>query len=415
MARLSRRSFLQTAAASAVAAPLARTQPTQASPDIVVVGAGAFGGWTALHLREMGHAVTLVDAYGPGNGRAASGGETRQIRVGYGDQEIYSRWVLRALEKWKAREQEFGQSLLLRTGRLQLASGWTEELSATKSVFQKLGVAYEIVPHDELSKRHPQMRPEGVEFALFEPGAGVLRARTAMRVVAGAFEKKGGRFRIGRAEPPSGSGSTLSRISLGSGESLSAATYVFACGPWLPKVFPELLGRKIFTPRRDTFFFGTPSGDDRFNYPNLPNFDDIGYYGFPNIDSRGFKLCPMGERVAFDPDLDERVHNAYLLERARAFLAHRFPDLEDQPLLESRVCQTEMSVDENFIVQKHPQWDNVWIAGGGSGHGFKHGPVVGDYVARRVAGKDEEPELEATFRIKPETFDASVFSGARRY
>lgn len=412
MARLSRRSFLQTAAASAIAAPLVRAQPL---PDVVVVGAGAFGGWAALHLREMGHAVTLLDAYGPGNGRAASGGETRQIRVGYGDQEIYSRWVLRALEKWKAREQEFGLSLLLPTGRLQLASGWTEELSATKSVFEKLGVAYEVVPHDELSKRHPQMRSEGVEFALFEPGAGVLRARTAMRVVAGAFEKKGGRFRIGRAEPPQGSGSSLSRISLGGGESLSAATYVFACGPWLPKVFPELLGRKIFTPRRDTFFFGTPAGDVRFDHPNLPNFADVGYYGFASIDGRGFKVCPQGEQVAFDPDLDERVHNAYLLERARAFLAHRFPDLEDQPLLESRVCQTEMSVDEHFIVQKHPQWDNVWIAGGGSGHGFKHGPVVGEYVARRVAGRDEEPELEAMFRIKPENFDASVFSGARRY
>jgi glycine/D-amino acid oxidase-like deaminating enzyme len=384
-------------------------------PDVVVVGAGAFGGWTALHLREMGHAVTLVDAYGPGNGRAASGGETRQIRVGYGDQEIYSRWVLRALEKWKAREQEFDEKLLFRTGRLQLASGWTEELRATAQVFEKLGVESEVIPHDELGKRYPQMRPEGIEFALFEPGAGVLRARFSMQVVAEWFAKKGGTFRIARAEPPAGTGSTLDRVLLAGGGSLSAGAYVFACGPWLPKVFPELLGRRIFTPRRDTFFFGAPSGDDRFNYPNLPNFDDTGYYGFPNIDSRGFKLCPMGERVAFDPDLDERVHNAYLLTRARAFLARRFPDLEHQPLLESRVCQTEMSVDEHFMVQKHPQWDNVWIAGGGSGHGFKHGPVVGEYVARRVAGKDEEPELEATFRIKPETFDASVFSGARRY
>jgi len=415
MARLSRRSFLQTAAAGAVATPLARSQRSQPRPDVVVVGAGAFGGWTALHLREMGHGVSLIDAYGPGNGRAASGGETRQIRVGYGDQEIYSRWVLRALEKWKARELEFGESLLLTTGRLQLASAWTEELSATRSVFEKLRVAYEVVPHDELSKRHPQMRPEGVEFALFEPSAGVLRARYAMQVVARAFGKKGGRFQIGRVDSPQESGSALSRISLGGGESLSAATYVFACGPWLPKVFPELLGKKIFTPRRDTFFFGTPAGDVRFDHPNLPNFADVGYYGFASIDGRGFKLCPQGEQVAFDPDLDERVHNAYLLERARAFLAHRFPDLEDQPLLESRVCQTEMSIDEHFIVQKHPQWDNVWIAGGGSGHAFKHGPVVGEYVARRVAGEDAESELEAVFRIKPETFDASVFSGARRY
>jgi glycine/D-amino acid oxidase-like deaminating enzyme len=412
MKKLSRRTFLKATAGGVLATPLVRAQ---SSADVAVIGAGAFGGWTALHLREMGHSVTLLDAYGPGNSRAASGGETRQIRAGYGDQELYSRWALRALEKWKAREEEFGERLLFRTGRLQLASGWTEELRATAKVFETLGVESEVIPHDELEKRYPQMGFEGIEFALFEPGAGVLRARLSTQVVAEWFEKKGGRFQIARAEPPSGLGSRLDGISLAGGGSVSAGACVFACGPWLPKVFPELLGRKIFTPRRDIFFFGTPSGDDRFNYPNLPNFDDVGYYGFPNIDGRGFKLAPMGERVAFDPDLDERVANAYLLPRARAFLARRFPDLKDQPLLESRVCQTEMTVDENFIVQKHPQWENVWIAGGGSGHGFKHGPIVGEYVARRVAGKDEEPELEALFRIKLESFDESVFSGARRY
>jgi glycine/D-amino acid oxidase-like deaminating enzyme len=412
MARLSRRSFLQTAAVGAIAAPLARSQP---SPDVVVVGAGPFGGWAALHLREMGHEVTLLDAYGPGNGRAASGGETRQIRAGYGAEEVYSRWAVSALEKWREREREFGESLLLTTGRLQLASSWNEELSSTKKVFEKLGIAHEVVSHDELSKRYPQMRPEGVEFALFEPGAGVLRARHSMQVVAREFERKGGSFRLERAESPRGSGPALSSIGLGSGGSLSAGSFIFACGPWLPKVFPELLGRKIFTPRRDTFFFGTPAGDERFDYPKLPNFDDVGYYGFPNIDRRGFKLSPMGERVAFDPDLDERVHNAYLLQRARAFLAHRFPALANQPLLESRVCQTEMTVDEHFIVQRHPDWTNVWIAGGGSGHAFKHGPVIGEYVARRVAGKGEDPELEALFRIKPESFDDSIFSGARHY
>src|SRR5262245_21311843 len=207
--RLDRRSFLKATTATMMASPLVRAEP---APDVVVVGAGAFGGWTALHLREMGHPVTLLDAYGPGNGRAASGGETRQIRVGYGDQENYSRWVLRALERWKAREEEFGDSLMLRTGRLQLAASWTEELRATKSVFEKFGVAHEVVAHDDLVKRHPQMRPEGIEFALFEPTAGVLRARHTMQVVARALEKKGGRVAIGRAEPPQGAGSTLSGI-----------------------------------------------------------------------------------------------------------------------------------------------------------------------------------------------------------
>jgi glycine/D-amino acid oxidase-like deaminating enzyme len=409
---LSRRAFLKAAAGGAMAAPLVRAQP---APDVVVIGAGAFGGWTALHLREMGQSVTLLDAYGPGNSRSASGGETRQIRAGYGDQELYSRWAVRALAMWRAREDEFGEKLLLRTGRLQLASDWNEELRGTAKVFEKLGIESEFIQRGQLEKRYPQMGFEGIEFALFEPGAGVLRSRFSMQVVADRFEKKGGTFRIARAEPPSGSGPRLDRLALSGGGSLSAGSYVFACGPWLPKVFPELLGRRIFTPRRDIFFFGVPSGDARFSYPNLPNFDDAGYYGFPDIDGRGFKLAPMGERVAFDPDLDERVNNGYLLPRARAFLARRFPALAGQPLVESRVCQTEMTVDENFIVEPHPDWSNVWIAGGGSGHGFKHGPVVGEYVARRVSGSDEEPELEALFRVKPEMFSESTFSGRRHY
>jgi glycine/D-amino acid oxidase-like deaminating enzyme len=412
MARLDRRTFLKAATASVMAAPRLRAQP---SSDVVVVGAGAFGGWTALHLLEMGHRVTLLDAYGPGNARASSGGETRQIRVGYGDREVYSRWVLKAFEKWKAREEEFGEKLLLPTGRLQLSPSWTEDLRATQRVFEKLGVAQEVISHDEVRKRYPQINPEGMEFAHFEPGAGVLRARYAMSVVAAAFARKGGRFAIARAEPPRGAGSALDRLSIEGGDGVSAGSYVFACGPWLPKLFPELLSRKIFSPRRDVFFIGPPPGDGRFEVGSLPNFSEDAYYGFPNIDGRGVKVCPTGEVIAFDPDRDERVASPYQLQRARAYLARRFPALADQPLVESRVCQLEMTVDEHFIVQRHPEWANVWIAGGGSGHGFKHGPVVGEYVARRVSGRDEEPELEALFRIKPDSFDASMFSGARVY
>jgi glycine/D-amino acid oxidase-like deaminating enzyme len=413
MVELSRRSFLQASAGSLMATGTARSQG--AATDVVVVGAGAFGGWTALHLREMGHAVTLVDAYGPGNARASSGGETRQIRAGYGDREVYSRWVLRALESWKRREAEWGTRLLFETGRLQLAPAWNEELRSTRAVFDKLGIAYEVLTHDDVRRRYPQMSAEGVELAVLEPGAGVLRARFAMQVVCDDFQKKGGRFVVGRAVPPSTAGSGLDALPLEDGTRLSASAYVLACGPWLPKVLPDVLGGKIFSPRRDVFFFGPPPGDDRFDYGRFPNYEEEGYYGFPNIDGRGFKVCPVGEMTPFDPDRDERVASPYQLQRARAYLRHRFPALAEQPLVESRVCQLEMSVDEHLIVQKHPRWSNVWIAGGGSGHAFKLGPTLGAYVAKRITGADEEPELEPLFRIKPETFDADHTSGARRY
>src|SRR5207244_7181228 len=130
--RLNRRRFLKAASAGVgtLAVGPARLfggQQAAINPtaEIVVVGAGAFGGWTALYLREMGHTVTLIDQYGPGNSRATSGGESRQIRAGYGDREVYTRWVLQAFDRWQAREAEWGRRLFFRTGQLSLAREWT--------------------------------------------------------------------------------------------------------------------------------------------------------------------------------------------------------------------------------------------------------------------------------------------------
>jgi sarcosine oxidase len=423
-----RRTFLQLAGVSSVTlgsrsmpqgAPLAEMfrRPAQgsASPEIVVVGAGAFGGWTALYLREMGHAVTLVDAYGPGNSRAASGDETRQIRAGYGDRAIYTRWVLKAFERWKARQAEWGRTLFLETGRLVLSPEWTSGLQTTKTTLDKEGVATEVMKDTELSRRYPQMSVEGVGVALFEPSTGVLMAREGCIEVARAFERKGGRMVIAQAALGTRSGRRLENISLGGKDPLGAQTFVFACGPWIAKIFPEVMAKKLFTPRRDVFYFGTPAGDDRFSYPNFPNYSedfpayseesDEGFYGFPSIDYRGFKVCPAGERTALDPDTDERIASPFYIKRAKEYVAKRFPPLRNQPILESRVCQLEMSVDSHFIIQRHPDFDNVWIACGGSGHGYKHGPVVGEYIANRVTGRESDSELEKTFQLKPATFD----------
>jgi glycine/D-amino acid oxidase-like deaminating enzyme len=403
---LDRRAFLKVGA-EAGALALATRARAATSAEIVVVGAGAFGGWTALHLRERGASVTLLDAYGPGNSRASSGGETRQIRAGYEDRELYTRWVLRAFEAWKAREAEFGRRLLYETGRLLLAPEWDDSLKVTKAVLDKFRVPNEVLTPAELRRRYPQMNPERVGVALFEPTTGVIKAREGCLAVVEAFQKKGGRFRIGKANPGRESGGRLVDLALSDGSSVAASTFVFACGPWLGKVFPDLFKKKLFTPRRDVFFFGTPAGDDRFSYPNLPNYSEDsseGYYGFPSIDNRGFKVCPVGELTAFDPDTDERLVSSYQVKRARDYLGLRFPALKNEPLVETRVCQLEMSVDEHFVIQRHPAWGNVWMVGAGSGHGYKHGPVVGEYVANRVLGQDRQPELEEVFRLKERTF-----------
>ena len=404
--RINRRRFLQ-ATGSSLAVGAVRPSITHAqgpavsakAPDVIVIGAGAFGAWTALVLRERGARVTLLDLYGPGNSRATSGDETRQIRIGYGDREPYSRWAREAMTRWRAREQEFGRRLIYRAGRLQLAPDWTPAFEATTRVFATLHVPIERMTPGDIRKRWPQIDPVGMEAGLFEPGASILRARESIMAVADAFQKKGGTVTIARGIPGHAAARRLDDLTLEAGGRLPAGTFVFACGPWLRKIFPTIIGGKIDTPRREVFLFGPPPGDPRYSWPNLPVFSESSFYGFPDFDLRGIKVCPVGGSVEMDPDTDERVVTPHYVRRAHEYVARRFPGLRDQPLIETRVCQLENTVDEHFIIDRHPEFDNVWIAGGGSGHGFKHGPVVGEYIAERALGRPADPVYEALFTL----------------
>jgi glycine/D-amino acid oxidase-like deaminating enzyme len=372
-------------------------------PEVAVIGAGAFGGWTALYLREMGLSVTLIDAYGPGNARSSSAGETRQIRAAYGDREIYSRWAILALERWKAREAEWGKRLLFPTGQITFGSQW-ESMRTTKAVLDRLGVDNEVLSPDELVRRYPQFDHGGAEYGFYTPSTGVLLCREACLAVADAFRRQGGRFMLAKATPGRRGGGRLQEVRLSSGRTVSAQSFVFACGPWHPKMFPEILGDKLRLNRRTIFFMGTPDDDHRLSYPNCPTFTIRGVYGFPDIEGKGLKIGPYWDSSPLDPDTGDRTVSAEEVERAHAFTDQAFPPLAGQPLLETRVSPRTDSVDGHFIVDRHPELDNVWLVGGGSGHGFKHGPVLGEHVAERVTGKQTSPELVDTFKLEREAF-----------
>ena len=410
MTPVNRRKFLKTASggvgALAFGDPILAGRQTAANrnAEIVVVGAGAFGGWTALYLREMGFTVTLIDQYGPGNSRATSGGESRQIRAAYGEREIYTRWVLEAFGRWKAREKEWGRKLFFETGQLSLARGWTKELTDTRKVFDQLRVKYELLEHDELVRQYPQMNFESIDFAMYTPSTGVLKAREGCVAVAQAFEKKGGRLVTAKVALGQQASGTLQDVTLSTGSRVAAQTFVFACGPWLPKVFPSVMAGKLQTPRRAVYFYGTPPGDERFTYPNFPTWSVDNAYGFPSIEGKGFKVVPTFEPVLVDPDTQEHSLTAEELRKGREFAAKWFPALANQPLVDSKICQREDSIDEHFIVTQHPELSNVWLVGGGSGHGYKHGIMLGEYVAKRVVGRDDHPELAATFALKAGSF-----------
>jgi glycine/D-amino acid oxidase-like deaminating enzyme len=374
---------------------------------IVVVGAGVFGTWTASHLLAAGARVTLVEAYGPGNSRSSSGDESRIIRCGYGADEIYSRYALRSLRLWRdlassATEQP---PLLHRCGVLWLAAGDDPYTDATRRTLEHGRYPLQVLDAAALADRYPHMDVADVSTALFEPECGVVMARRAVSALAARLvrdEVPIVRARIGPIEAAPG---PLRGVQIGDGRELRADAFVFACGAWLPKVFPSLLEGRIRPTRQVVLYFGTPAGDERFGPQHTPAWVDFpsGVYGAPDLEGRGVKVGLDRHGDAFDPDTGDRTVDLASVAIARAWLARRFPAMAGAPLVESRVCQYENTSTGDFLIDRHPDHDNVWIVGGGSGHGFKHGPAVGEHVAGLISkGEDLEPR----FSLQARTEDA---------
>jgi monomeric sarcosine oxidase len=388
--KATRRTFVKSVGASVVVAGLAprRALATPAGDgyDVAVVGAGAFGAWTAWHLRRRGRTVALLDAYGPGNSRASSGGETRVIRMGYGADELYTRWSQRSLGLWKELAASSGQKLFHETGVLWMARGEDRLTLDTLATLQRLGIRHERLARGELEARWPQIALGPVTWAIHEPESGALMARRAVQALAERSLRDGVDIRTAAVVPPRGKG-RLGSLQTREGGTVRAAAFVFACGPWLGKLFPDLLGERIFPTRQEVFYFGPPPGDARFAPPAMPVWVDFGeeIYGLPDIEGKGFKVAPDRHGPPFDPDAGERVVTAEGLAQVREFVGRRFPALKEAPVVASEVCQYENSSNGDFLIDRHPDYDDVWLMGGGSGHGFKHGPAVGEYAAAHIA------------------------------
>jgi monomeric sarcosine oxidase len=364
---------------------------------IAVIGAGAFGGWTALHLLERGARVTVLDAWGPGNSRACSGGETRVMRGTYGPDQPYTEMAARALKLWTKYERRWHRQFLHRTGVLWMASGNDDsfESGSIKSLRQSKMKFHELSAA-QMKKHWPQINFEGIEWGIFEPDCGYLDARASCQAVVKAFIAAGGKYRQLAVVADQLENAPLRSLALTDGTQLKADIYVFACGPWLGKLFPQTIGDLIQPTKQDIFFFGPPAGDERFSDRHLPVWGDHRhhfFYGIPGSDHRGFKIADDNRGPAFDPTTGERTVNPETLKDIREYISFRFPALKDAPLLETRVCQYEQTPDSNFILDRHSKMKNVWIAGGGSGHGFKHGPALGEMMSELILKQKDPPAI----------------------
>jgi glycine/D-amino acid oxidase-like deaminating enzyme len=361
---------------------------------VIVIGAGTFGAWTAWNLLRTGKRVLLLDAHGPANSRASSGGESRLIRTTYGADEVYTRMAWESLADWKWLSEGADAPIFHRLGVLFFFGGMVPYAAGTLAVHRELRLPLEMLDRAELARRFPQFQWDGIEFGLLEPDFGALMARRAIQALVTRFVAAGGEYHLAEVAVPAAGGANADRLddltTLG-GERLQASNYVFACGPWLPKLFPDVLGTRIFVTRQEAFFFSAPARDASLDARAMPGWVDFNdgdmFYGFPDLEARGLKIGRDRHGPPMDPDADDRLASPQVLGQVRAYMARRLPALAREPLNESRICQYENTSSGDFLIDRHPRWHNLWLVGGGSGHGFKHGPAVARYVTQLLNGE----------------------------
>jgi len=348
-------------------------------PSAVVVGAGVFGSSVAHRLTLSGWDVTIVERYTPGHVRAASGDESRLIRFAHGGDRWYTRSARRARELWLELEEESGRDLLVECGVAWFARDGDRWTSDSEEILRDEGVPVERLAPEDAGDLFPTFDPTGLAYVLYEPEAGILRARDAVRTIVEQALDDGARLVRGRARPD---GSDV----VVEGERLGADCVLWACGAWLSTIFPALV--KLRITKQDVYYFGSEAG---WETPPVPAWVDYqgAVYGLGDLDGRGVKVAPDREGPEFDPDTDPRVASAEGEAEARRCLTERFPALANAPLIGTRTCQYALTADTHFVIAPHPEHERVWLLGGGSGHGFKHGPALGEYVVDLLEGRDE--------------------------
>ena len=316
------------------------------------------------------------------------------MRGTYGPNQPYTAMAARALQLWARYEKRWKRQFLHRIGVLWMAAADDDSfereslasLRESKIKFQELSPV-------QMKKRWPQINFQGVPWGIFEPECGYLEARSNCQRVVQEFVANGGRYRQAAILPHGLEDAPRRSVELSDGSQIKADVFVFACGPWLGQLFPQTIGSLVRATKQEVLFFGTPAGDARFDDEHLPVWGDHRerfFYGIPSSDRRGFKVADDTRGPEFDPTAGERIVSQTTVEMARQYLAFRFPAMQDAPVIESRVCQYEQTPDGNFIIDRHPKMENVWLVGGGSGHGFKHGPAVGEMLSKLISN-DEEP------------------------
>ena len=388
---------------------------------IAVIGSGIWGACTAYHLNQAGADVDLYDMWGAGNSRSGSGGASRIIRLAYGDDKIYTELTNNSFDFWEKLSKESERKLYDECGMLWLVSQDDNSyITKSKKHIENTGNNIQEISKKEAKEKYPLINFDDINEIYFEKRAGALMASRCCKQVVRKFKKNGGKVFLGEVKIDEKNLDKKSSITI-NGNIIEADKFVIACGPWNRKLFPEMLEVTTYISRQEVYYFGVPNNKaHEYNLNKIPcwldlNANNPSYYGIPFHLNKGFKIAYDERSTIFEPDTSDRIPLPELVNRTKSYIYHRFPDLKNIPIAETRVCQYENSLDGNFIMNYHKKNDKVLVLSGSSGHGFKLGPGLGEMVKNILIFNDEIPKEFNIERLKTKDTSSQYYNAQIKY
>lgn len=355
------------------------------SYDVIVIGVGGMGSAAAYHLASRGQRVLGLERFTAGHDKGSSHGRSRVTRQAYHEHPSYVPLVLRAYELWRQAERDSGRSLLTVTGGVMISDPAAGLVAGGQRSAEQWGLPYEILTAAEIRRRFPTLTPADTELGLYEPNTGFVRPEESVLAHSDLAAKAGADLRYGEQVVDWTSDAEGVTVTTTNGRH-TAERLLFCAGAWSPGLLRELEVPMVV--ERQVMHWFEPVGGTAA-YESHPIFlwgdtDDELIYGFPAHDGeRAVKVAFYRRPHTTDPDDVDRTVHAAEVEEIRDFLATRVPSLAGRHA-ESKACLYTMTPDHAFVVGHHPGRDNVVVACGFSGHGFKFAPLIGEVLADLV-------------------------------
>ena len=366
------------------------------SPDFLVVGGGIFGLTAVDELLKRGHTVTLIDQGAIPHPLAASTDISKVVRMEYGTDDLYFEMVDKAIDGWHAWNAQFQSTLYHETGvtmlaRREMAPGGYEYES-----YQRLlahGHTAVRLSSADITSRFPAWNGDTYVDGFFNPRAGFAESGRVVAALAAEVRRAGasileGHTAVSLLTDPHGQ--RVTGVQTAEGHTFTAGHVILAAGAWTHVLLPEL--QPYMQATGHPVFHLRPDKPELFTPPHFVVFTadvaNTGWYGFPLHPSEGVvKIANHGVGQILHPVQDERVVTAVDEAHLRRFLRETFPTLADAPIVYTRRCLYNDTRDEHFWLDRHPTLANLTVAAGGSGHGFKFAPVLGELIADTAVGQ----------------------------